>query len=206
MVARRPGDGAAGVDFSTPPLTTPPFYSPMSSSSSLVWQGDSWRLRVDSVQLPDGSVVARGVVDHPGSVVLVPLRPLPHDYELLMLRQYRHALGQTIWELPAGTRGWEEDWLACAQRELREETGYRAAQLTDLGEIWPAPGLSNERMRLYLAQELSPDPLPGDVDEQIEVTPLPLADLVAMIYNGRIQDAKSIAGILKTVHFLQNIP
>ncbi len=106
-------------------------------------------------------------------------------------------------ELPAGTRGWQEDWLVCAQRELREETGQRAEKLTDLGEIWPAPGLSNERMRLYVAQELSADPLPGDADEQIEVTPMLLSELVTMTYDGRIQDAKSIVGILKTAAFLQ---
>lgn len=148
-------------------------------------------------------MMEKGVVDHPGSVLLVPVRPLPDDYELLMLRQYRHALDQTILELPAGTRGWQEEWLVCAQRELREETGYRAERFTDLGEIWPAPGLSNERMRLYVAQELSADPLPGDADEQIEVTPMRLSDLVTMAYDGRIQDAKSIVGILRTTAFLQ---
>lgn len=142
-------------------------------------------------------------MDHPGSVVLVPLRPLPDDYELLMLRQFRHALDQTILELPAGTRGWQEDWLVCAQRELREETGYRAEKFTDMGEIWPAPGLSNERMHLYMALGLSPDPLTGDPDEQIEVTPMLLSDLVRMAYDGRIRDAKSIVGILKTAAFLQ---
>ncbi|HIP71690.1 MAG TPA: NUDIX hydrolase, partial [Anaerolineae bacterium] len=102
-----------------------------SESSPVIWQGASWRLRLDRRQLPDGSVVEKGVVDHPGSVVLVPLRPLPDDYELLMLRQFRHALDRTILELPAGTRGWQEDWLVCAQRELREETGYRAEKFTD---------------------------------------------------------------------------
>lgn len=175
-----------------------------SESSPIIWQGTSWRLRLDRLQLPDGSVVEKGVVDHPGSVVLVPLRPLVDDYELLMLRQYRHALDQTILELPAGTRGWQEDWLVCAQRELREETGCGAATLTDLGEIWPAPGLSNERMRLFIAENLAEDPLSPDVDEQIEVTPLPLSELVQMAYDGRIQDAKSIVGILKTADFLQN--
>ncbi|HID52058.1 MAG TPA: NUDIX hydrolase [Anaerolineae bacterium] len=174
-----------------------------SESSPVIWQGASWRLRLDRRQLPDGSVVEKGVVDHPGSVVLVPLRPLPDDYELLMLRQFRHALDQTILELPAGTRGWQEDWLVCAQRELREETGYRAEKFTDMGEIWPAPGLSNERMHLYMALGLSPDPLTGDPDEQIEVTPMLLSDLVRMAYDGRIRDAKSIVGILKTAAFLQ---
>ncbi len=120
-----------------------------------------------------------------------------------MLRQYRRALDQIILELPAGTRGWEEDWLACAQRELQEETGFRAKSLTFLGEVWPAPGVSNELMRLYLATELQPDPLPQDVDEEIELQPMRLSELAAMARDGRIRDAKSIIGILRTIEYLQ---
>ena len=119
-----------------------------------------------------------------------------------MLRQYRHVLDQTILELPAGTRDWDEDWLTCAQRELREETGYRAEKFTPLGHIWPAPGISDELMHLYLAEILTPDPLPGDEDEAIEVTPMLLNDLVEMAWNGRMQDAKSVVGILRTAHYL----
>jgi ADP-ribose pyrophosphatase len=119
-----------------------------------------------------------------------------------MLRQYRHVLNETILELPAGTRGWDEDWLACAQRELREETGHRAEKFTPLGQLWPAPGISDELMQLYLVENLSSAPLPGDEDEQIELTPMPLADLVEMAWNGRLQDAKSVVGILRTAHHL----
>ena len=98
-------------------------------------------------------------------------------------------------ELPAGTRGWDEDWLLCAQRELQEETGYRADTLTPLGEIWPAPGSSNELMKLYLATGLHADPLPADADEEIVVQPMLLAELVQMAQNGRIRDAKSVVGL-----------
>ena len=170
------------------------------------WQGKSWRLRVERRTLPDGSLVERGFIDHPGAVVLVPVRATAVGPEVLILRQYRYALQQTILELPAGTRGRDEDWLACAQRELREETGFRAASLVLLGDCWPAPGVSNELMRIYLARELSPDPLPQDVDEEIEVTALPLDELILMANNGRILDAKTMVGILRTAAYLQINP
>ncbi|MFZ1400616.1 MAG: NUDIX hydrolase [Candidatus Promineifilaceae bacterium] len=171
-------------------------------SEPLWQQEDSWRLRLDTLQLPNGRTLQKAAVEHPGAVVLVPLQHTAPGPQILMLRQYRHVLGQTILELPAGTRGWQEDWLACAQRELREETGHRAETFTPLGQIWPAPGISDELMQLYLAEDLSPAPLPGDEDEQIELTPMPLAELVEMCWNGRLQDAKSIVGILRTAHLL----
>ncbi|MCP4415824.1 MAG: NUDIX hydrolase [Chloroflexi bacterium] len=176
------------------------------TSSRPIWQqDDGWRLRLDRLQLPNGRSIEKGAIEHPGAVVLVPLLSFASGPEILMLRQYRHVLNQTIVELPAGTRDWEEDWLACAQRELREETGHRAEQFTSLGKVWPTPGLSDELMYLYLAETLTPDPLPGDEDEAIEVTPMPLATLVQMAWNGRLQDAKSIIGILRTAHYLANL-
>ncbi|MCB8982868.1 MAG: NUDIX hydrolase [Ardenticatenaceae bacterium] len=170
--------------------------------SEIVWQGRSWRFRVDELEADSGERISKGFIEHPGAVVLVPLREGADGPEIVMLRQYRLALDETILELPAGTRGWEEDWLDCAQRELREETGFRAASLRFLAQFWPSPGVSNELMRLYLATELQPDPLPGDVDEEIELQPLPLADLLMMAQDGRLQDAKSIIGILQTAVFL----
>ena len=174
-------------------------------SQPLWQQGDGWRLRLDTLQLANGRTLEKGAIVHPGAVVLVPLRPAVHGPEVLMLRQYRHVLDQTILELPAGTRGWQEAWLACAQRELREETGHRAERFTPLGQIWPTPGLSNELMHLYLAEDLTLAPLPGDEDELIEVTPMPLDELVKMAWNGRLQDAKSVIGILQTAHYLANL-
>ncbi|MEJ2747098.1 MAG: NUDIX hydrolase [Anaerolineae bacterium] len=167
-------------------------------TNRIVWQkDDSWRLRVETAVLPDNTPYQRAFIEHPGAVVLVPLQDGPDGPHLLMLRQYRRALDQTILELPAGTRGWDEDWLDCAQRELREETGHRAETFTPLGEIWPSPGVSNELMHIYLAAGLQPDPLPQDVDEEIEVAAFSLAELVVMAGDGRIRDAKSIIGILR---------
>ena len=173
--------------------------------SRIVWQG-KWRLRVDSYRLADGRLYERGVIDHPGAVVLVPL--LPGDGadgpRVLMLRQYRPALDLTILELPAGTREADEPWATCAQRELREETGQRAASFTPLGEVWAAPGLTNERMALFLAEGLSADPLPMDVDEEIAVEAHPLAELVAMALDGRLDDAKSVVAILRAARYVRH--
>lgn len=176
------------------------------TSSRLLWQqADSWRLRLDKLQLPNGRFVEKGAIEHPGAVVLIPLQASTNGPNILMLHQYRHVLDQTILELPAGTRGWGEAWLVCAQRELREETGFRAETFTPLGQVWPAPGLSDELMHLYLAETLTPDPLPGDEDEAIELTPMPLDVLVEMAWNGRLQDGKSIIGILWAAHYLAKL-
>lgn len=168
-----------------------------------VWTADSWQLREMQIETPSGEIVTKGMVNHPGAVVLVPIRRHETGVEVLMLQQYRVTLGQTILELPAGTREWGEDFLLCAQRELREETGFRADSFTPLGQVWPAPGLSNELLALYLAEGLHPDPLDGDVDELIEVVAMPLPELVAMAQDGRLQDAKSVVGVLRTAVYLQ---
>ena len=169
--------------------------------SRIVWEG-KWRVRVDTFRLADGRVYERGVIDHPGAVVVVPLLPGDDGPQVLMLRQYRPALDLTILELPAGTREPDEPWLLCAQRELREETGQRAASFTPLGEVWAAPGLTNERMALFLAEGLTADPLPMDMDEEIAVETHPLAELVAMAIDGRLDDAKSVVGILRAARHL----
>lgn len=170
--------------------------------SRIVWDG-KWRVRVDTFRLADGRLYERGAIEHPGAVVLVPVMMAEDGVRaVLMLRQYRPALGASILELPAGTRESDEPWLTCAQRELREETGFRAAEMSPLGEVWAAPGLSNERIAIYLATSLTADPLPMDVDEQIAVESWPLDELVAMAVDGRLEDAKSVVGILRAARHL----
>jgi 8-oxo-dGTP pyrophosphatase MutT (NUDIX family) len=183
------------------------------TDTRIAWEGSSWRLRVNTLTTSDGVQLQKGHIEHPGAVCWYRWwkRPVSTGStnavstgstkgtgspQILMLRQYRLSLDETILELPAGTKGWQEDWLDCAQRELREETGYRAENLRLLGEIWPAPGVSNELMHIYLATGLQPDPLPGDADEEIELQPMALDELVNMAQNGRLRDAKSIIGIL----------
>ncbi len=169
--------------------------------SHIQWQGSSWRLRVVGQRLADGELIERGVIEHPGSVVVVAL----DGEQVLMISQYRLSLDEWILELPAGTREPDEPWLACARRELREETGYRASQWTELGLIWPAPGLTDELMAVYLARDLAPAPLPGDADEEIELRPMPLDELIDMALDGRMQDAKSVVGILRVAARLNHL-
>lgn len=166
-------------------------------ASRIAYQG-RWSVRVDTLALPDGRTLDKATVVHPGSVVLVPVRKgAGGAIEVLMLRQYRLSLDRTILELPAGTREPDEAWELCAHRELREETGFAAGSLQPLGEVWPAPGVTDERMAIFLARDLRPDPLPGDVDEEIVVEPWPLAELVAMALDGRLEDAKSVVALLR---------
>lgn len=160
---------------------------------NVIWAGSSWQFRLQQIALPDGQLIEKGIIDHPGSALLLPVQ----DGQVWMLRQYRLALNKTILELPAGTRHPDETWLDCAQRELREETGCRAAHFTSLGDIWLAPGLSNERMALYLVTDLTPDPLPADPDEAIELQRIPLAAAVRMAVDGELEDAKSIVALLR---------
>ena len=178
-------------------------FTPKILHSDLIWQGTSWRLRVDEVTLPNNTAVKRGIIEHPGSVVLVPLQTTSKGYEVIMIRQYRLALQKKILELPAGTRNEGEPWLTCAQRELREETGHRADSFHPLGTIWPTPGSSDEVMTIYLARGLSPAPLPRDVDELIEHQPMPLTKLIDMALDGRLQDAKSVVALLRTAQYLK---
>ena len=173
-------------------------------SEQTLWEGSSWRFQVETIALANEHKMERGKINHPGAVVLVPILSVEETPQVVMIRQFRHALNETILELPAGTRGWEEDWLVCAQRELQEETGYRADAFVGMGEIWPSPGVSNELMKLYLATGLHADPLPADVDEEIEVLPMPLSELVSMVQNGRIRDAKTIVGVWKTAVYFQH--
>lgn len=175
----------------------------MSGSPSRVIWDDKWRVRVHDVALPDGRTVEKATVDHPGAVVIIPLKPAAQGYDVLMLRQYRLALDRVILELPAGTREGNEPWLTCAQRELREETGYAAESFVPLGEVWPAPGLSNERMALFMATGLYPSPLPKDEDESISLTTQPLVELVAAALDGQLEDAKSVIAVLRAAHFLE---
>lgn len=170
--------------------------------SRIIWDG-KWRVRVNTVRTDDGADYERAMVEHPGAVVLAPLVTTADGAPaLLMLRQYRPTLETLLFELPAGTREEDEPWLQCAQRELREETGYRAAEMISLGEVWAAPGMSNERMALFLATGLTADPLPMDIDEEITVETWPLEELVAMAIDGRLEDAKSVIAILRLAHHL----
>ncbi len=167
--------------------------------SNTLYDG-KWTFRVDRIRLDDGYEMDLAMVDHPGSVVLVPIL----GKNVLMIRQFRPVLGSTILELPAGTLDKGEDPFDGAQRELREETGYRAAKLTLLSKVAPSPGVSNEIMHILLATELSEDPLPMDEDEVIELMPLPLSDLLEQAVVGDLIDAKSVVGLVQAQRYLNS--
>jgi ADP-ribose pyrophosphatase len=176
------------------------------SQHTIAWKDKSWRLYVSERTLSDGTKHQTAYIDHPGSVVLVPWRDTEQGPEVLMLRQYRLSLKDFVLELPAGTRELDEDILLCAQRELREETGFSAESFDSLGQFWPAPGITNEVMSLFLATGLQYDPLPQDKDEEIEVIAYNFNDLFSMAVNGHLKDAKSVIGILRTACHLQKAP
>ena len=121
--------------------------------------------------------------------------PLDEEGNLLFVRQYRHAAGSSLLELPAGTRDGEEPYEACAAREMREETGMAAGTLKKVGEFFLAPGYSTEFMVVFLATDLRPNPLPSDADEFLEVVRMPVQEAILMAESGQIPDAKSLAAL-----------
>lgn len=172
-----PGDGALG-----PPVR-----------SESVYAGTIVNLRVSEYRRPDGTVVRREVMDHPGAVVMVPVE----DDHVLMVRQPREAIERYTLELPAGKLDHAgEDPLGCARRELAEEVGRAAATWRDLGGFFTAPAIITEFIHCFMATDLTPvDGAVGDEDEDIEVIAWPLADLDALIE--RTDDAKTLIGLLR---------
>lgn len=160
-------------------------------SETLV-EGRFFKLRQDYLKTPDGRETRYEIVDHGGSVVLV---PVDNENNLLFVRQYRHAAKSDLLELPAGTRDGEEPYEECAAREIREETGMEAGRLQKLGEFFLVPGYSTEFMAVFLATELKDNPLQADDDEFLQVERIPLKKAFEMAEQGEIQDAKSLAGL-----------
>ena len=158
-----------------------------------VFAGRLLRVRVDEVELPDGSRTTREVVQHPGAVAMVPLLD---SGEVVLVRQFRQPAGRALLEIPAGTLSPGEDPEACAVRELIEEISYRPTGLTRLANLYLAPGYSSEYLRLFLATGLQPAQAPADADERLLPQTLPLAEALAMVRRGEIEDAKTICGLL----------
>jgi ADP-ribose pyrophosphatase len=167
--------------------------------SQSIYQGRAFTVRQDDVLLPNGQSSQLDIVDHPGAVVLV---PVDHEGNLWLVRQYRHAAGETMLELPAGTLEPGEDIESCAYRELREETGMSAGKISKIGEFYMAPGYSTEYLHIFLATDLKPDPLPGDEDEFIEVERLTTGQALAQAAQGQFRDAKTLAALLLAQPYL----
>jgi ADP-ribose pyrophosphatase len=161
-------------------------------SESLL-EGRAFKIRRDHLRTPDGREAKYEIVEHNGSVVML---PIDADGNVLFVRQYRHAAGEELLELPAGTRDPGEDYQACAARELREETGMAAGTLEKVGEFYLAPGYSTEFMHVFVAHDLVSSPLPSDADEFLQVEKIPVKKAFAMAEQGQVPDAKSLAALL----------
>ena len=169
-----------------------------------IYTGRLVRLDVDTVRFPDGSTGQLELIRHPGAAAIVPCASDPPgaDPTILLIRQYRYATGGQLWEIPAGTLDPGEDPEACARRELLEETGVTAARLQRLTSIWTTPGFTNEVIHLYLATGLTSGEPSRERDEFIEVVPQPLSRVRALIRDGEISDAKTVAAILYMAEFV----
>jgi ADP-ribose pyrophosphatase len=162
-------------------------------ASEIGYQGKAFKMRRDTLELPDGRTVVYDIIDHPGAVTII---PLDEQGQILFIRQFRPATGEVLLELPAGTLEKGEEPQHCAEREIREETGYAAREFTRLGGLWLAPGYSGEYLHFFLAQDLYLSHADGDDDEFIAVEKIPVARAIAMAQSGEIHDGKSLAGLL----------
>ena len=159
----------------------------------VIFRGKKIDLGLKSVTLADGSQSEREVILHPGAVALVPMVDVDH---VCLVRVRRHAIDKVCLEVPAGTIDPAESPDTTAARELREETGYTAGQVRRVAEWWPSPALFTERMHLYLCTDLRPGPTDLQPDEQIEPVIVAWAEALRMVYDGEIEDAKSMLALM----------
>lgn len=162
-------------------------------SSEWVYRGKAVNLKVDTYQHEKRKKLTE-IVDRTPAVVIL---PITEDKKILLIQQWRRATEEILIELPAGTLEEGEAPQLCAERELQEETGYKAGKIESLGGFFSAPGYSNEYLHLFLAQELSPSYLAPDEDEGIDLLPLSIKEAKHLIKKNQIRDAKTVAGILR---------
>jgi ADP-ribose pyrophosphatase len=168
-------------------------------SSKVIYKGAIFGIRRDEVIEPSGVRTTREVITHPGSVVVLPVLS---DKRIVMIRQYRHAAKQYLWELVAGRIDEGEAPRKAAARELMEETGYRAKRFKVFLDVFPTPGFLEERMYILLAEGLSEGQAQPEDDEKIVAKAFTRKDLEQMLRQGKLRDAKSVAGLLYYFRFL----
>ena len=168
---------------------------PVVLSSRSVHDGRIVKLSIEEVRLPNGNTATLELIRHPGASAVVPVDAAGN---VILVRQYRHATGSWLLEVPAGTFDYPgEPPEDCARREVEEETGYRAGRLVPLGWIWTTPGFTDEKIWLYLALELVPTRSALEEDEVLTVEKLPLAEAARRAVSGEIVDAKSVCALLR---------
>lgn len=168
-----------------------------------MWQHRFLDAHVDRVRYPDGSEGEQVLIHHPGAAAVVPIvsDPTGPDPQLLLIKQYRYAIGGMLWEIPAGRLEPGEAPVACAERELLEETGCRCTELRPLTSLWTTPGFTNEKIHLFLATGLTRGEASREADEFMEVVPLRMSEVLRMIKDGEITDAKTIVAVLYVAGF-----
>jgi ADP-ribose pyrophosphatase len=161
--------------------------------SKTVFEGRVFRVRTDQIRYDDGVVHRLDVVEHRGSFGII---ALPSPNEIVLVRQYRHPIARSLWEIPAGTAELGEDPLHGAARELQEETGYRAGRVQAIGTMYMTPGFCNEIMHFFVAEELVAGEQSLDDDERIEVASFTLDGAEALVKAQEIADAKTLIALL----------
>lgn len=162
-----------------------------------VHHGRVFEMVTENITLPNGVTIDLDLIRHPGAAAMV---PMPDKKTVFLIKQYRHAVGDFIWEIPAGTLDPGETPETCGRRELIEEIGYAAHSWQKLGEITPVPGYSDERIHVFLATDLTPAQQRLDQDELLNVHAMPFDKAISMIFTGEIQDSKTINGLLMAKH------
>jgi ADP-ribose pyrophosphatase len=162
-------------------------------TSETTYQGRAFSVSQDQVQLPDGNTTCLDIVHHSGAVVIV---PVDRNGNMWFVRQYRHAAGKVMLELPAGTLEEKEDPRVCAHRELQEEIDMDARKMQPLGSFYMLPGYSTEFMCVFLATDLYPSSLPEDDSEFLVVEKIPVPQVYVLARAGEIDDGKTLAALL----------
>jgi ADP-ribose pyrophosphatase len=167
-------------------------------SSKLAYKGKVFSVFTDKVEEPGGRMNTRDVIRHNGSVVILAVDESknPKDPDVILERQYRHAAGQFLYELPAGRIDSGEAPLAAAKREMIEETGYRAKRWTLLRKYFASPGFLGEWMQIYLARDIREGAAAPEPDEHIEIFRMPLSEALGLITDQKIHDGKTLIGLL----------
>ncbi len=167
-------------------------------STRRVYTGRVVSLDVDTVRFPNGSEGELEMLRHPGASAVVPFlgSPTESDPEVLLIRQFRHASGGWLWEIPAGRREGDEAPVDTARRELAEETGYLAGRIEPLLSIWTTPGFTDERIHLFAASDLTPGETAQESDEVLELHAIRWKEAIKMVHNGTIDDAKTVIALL----------
>jgi ADP-ribose diphosphatase len=158
----------------------------------VIWEGNVGSFGLDTVVLPSGEETTLALFKHPGASAVVPFLDAER---IVMLRQFRHAAGGVIWEVPAGKLDRGEDPAHCAARELEEETGYRAGRIERTGALLTTPGFTDEKIHLFCAFDLEPGPPRPEAHEVLHSEILTLARALDMVESGEICDGKSIAAL-----------